>query len=568
MRIGPPPTNQRRSPVRRRGIGIACSLSIVILILIASIATANAIGPVDILPYIGSYPVTCGWHASCAATPVAGKGLDFSIGGQNGLTIYSAAAGTVHRAGYDTGWGQQVIVRSPVTGGCYYHRYAHLVATNGMFVREGQQIGQGSPIGYADNSGASTGPHLHFHVYYTTTCSLPYTSLNESISVYAATSTEPLRGYNSDGTLRASYYYANFPPAFQQSTGNYENYSFPGTTKVTDDGDPLFSTTGSWTTQVVGFDRTHMNNRDMRWVSNTFSGATASASWRGGIATQGFYRLYAFIPSNYATTTRARYRITYYRPSTGSYVTSDVYINQNVYYNQWVSLGTYCGTSSDYPRVTLYNDTGETTGTTRVGADAMMWVLISSTCPSTGLSVSSEVAGRPGQEDVAFETQATHTSTLRLTAEPPDDVAWRGYSGRFGMKNIAFAYQFLYPSQWFIYTDPSGDVHIQSFPRVETCDQLPPDFGEGFAKVEISVSPCTDSSFHCRLTGKPITIAGLSGNVRTSYDKTFDTTVHDIALQKGAAIFRITAFIAGHPERAANYESIIGYMLSTLTFDE
>lgn len=41
--------------------------------------------------------------------------------------------------------------------------YAHL-KYNGVMVKKGKYISQGSLIGYSGNTGFSTGPHLHFHV--------------------------------------------------------------------------------------------------------------------------------------------------------------------------------------------------------------------------------------------------------------------------------------------------------------------------------------------------------------------------------------------------------------------
>ena len=69
----------------------------------------------------------------------------------------------------------------------------------------------------------------------------------------------------------------------------------------------------------------------------TYSGSSLSnyARWNMGNA-GGYWYWYAFIPSNYATTTRAPYTITYAGGSSYSFT-----INQNNFYNYWVAPPTY-----------------------------------------------------------------------------------------------------------------------------------------------------------------------------------------------------------------------------------
>lgn len=73
-----------------------------------------------------------------------------------------------------------------------------------------------------------------------------------------------------------------------------------------------------------------------RSMWKTWSGCSLSnyARWNMGNIAQWSY-WYAFIPSNYATTTRAPYTVTYNGASSYSFE-----INQNNYYNYWVSFPT------------------------------------------------------------------------------------------------------------------------------------------------------------------------------------------------------------------------------------
>ena len=73
-------------------------------------------------------------------------------------TIYSTGSGTVKKAYWMGGYGRCIVI-SHISG--YESTYAHLYR---MFVKKGDSIKKGQAIGRAGNSGAVTGPHLHYEV--------------------------------------------------------------------------------------------------------------------------------------------------------------------------------------------------------------------------------------------------------------------------------------------------------------------------------------------------------------------------------------------------------------------
>jgi len=110
------------------------------------------------------YPVR-GWISSpygWRADPITGtrrfhNGID--IGGFEGDPVRAALEGRVVETGYNASAGNYILI-SHVGG--YTTFYAHLrsiAVTPGMYVREGQKIGEVGSTGY------STGPHLHFSVF-------------------------------------------------------------------------------------------------------------------------------------------------------------------------------------------------------------------------------------------------------------------------------------------------------------------------------------------------------------------------------------------------------------------
>ncbi len=88
------------------------------------------------------------------------NGVDWGI--PNGTPIVAAADGTVDKVGFeDNGYGNFVKMSHTDGATKYYTYYAHLQSTS---VTAGQKITAGTQVGLSNNTGASTGPHLHFGV--------------------------------------------------------------------------------------------------------------------------------------------------------------------------------------------------------------------------------------------------------------------------------------------------------------------------------------------------------------------------------------------------------------------
>ena len=85
------------------------------------------------------------------------RGLDFR--GGHGTPIVAAADGTVSRAGWAGGYGNQVRLNH---AGGLATSYSHM---SRIAVSAGSRVRQGQVIGYIGSTGLSTGPHLHFETY-------------------------------------------------------------------------------------------------------------------------------------------------------------------------------------------------------------------------------------------------------------------------------------------------------------------------------------------------------------------------------------------------------------------
>jgi len=80
------------------------------------------------------------------------------IGAAYGTTIVAANSGTVTLAGWNSGYGNCVIIDH---GGGKATLYAHMSSYS---VSKGQTVSKGQKIGAVGSTGNSTGPHLHFEI--------------------------------------------------------------------------------------------------------------------------------------------------------------------------------------------------------------------------------------------------------------------------------------------------------------------------------------------------------------------------------------------------------------------
>ena len=85
-------------------------------------------------------------------------GIDFA--GPWGSVVKATAPGTVVAAGYRGGYGNMVEIDH---GYGIHTRYGHL---SSIMVRVGSKIGKGAGLGRVGSTGRSTGPHVHYEVWY------------------------------------------------------------------------------------------------------------------------------------------------------------------------------------------------------------------------------------------------------------------------------------------------------------------------------------------------------------------------------------------------------------------
>lgn len=112
-------------------------------------------------PFNGDYPLTQGFGENpqiYAQFGMAGhNGLDY--GTPNGTPIVAFISGKIIEAVLgDPGYGNYIKIENDIEGGLV----AHLQS---LSVHVGDMVAEGQLVGYSDNTGFSTGPHLHWGYY-------------------------------------------------------------------------------------------------------------------------------------------------------------------------------------------------------------------------------------------------------------------------------------------------------------------------------------------------------------------------------------------------------------------
>lgn len=116
----------------------------------AGVSTGKLMWPVPSLHTITTY-FTWRWGSFH-------YGIDISGSGAYGKTIVAADGGTVTQAGWDSGYGNRVVVSH---GGGLVTLYGH---ASKLLVKPGQRVSKGQAVALVGSTGNSTGAHCHFEV--------------------------------------------------------------------------------------------------------------------------------------------------------------------------------------------------------------------------------------------------------------------------------------------------------------------------------------------------------------------------------------------------------------------
>ena len=150
-----------------------------------------------------------------------------------------------------------------------------------------------------------------------------------------------------------------------QAQVSWSSSSTPSATIVVDDLDPEFTRGGN----LRAFHGRYYGYRNhLFWVWNNTSAAYYWGRWTPRLPAPGNYEVQVYVPRYYFGSTSARYRI--YHNGTRH----DRIVSQAIYYDEWVSLGTYYFHAGGGEYVFLASNTGEPYATRHLGYDAVRFI--------------------------------------------------------------------------------------------------------------------------------------------------------------------------------------------------
>jgi murein DD-endopeptidase MepM/ murein hydrolase activator NlpD len=266
------------------------------------------------------------------------EGIDWSM--SDGTPIYATASGAIVAFGTVGGYGDRIVVDHQ---NGYFTLYAHLQDYNNLWL--GKSVVAGDLIGYSGHSGGGDcGAHLHFGVYRD-----DWTAGNETDPFgWRGSVPDPLIAYNGESAT-CLWRSSDEDPVSCADT-------------IIEDAAQGSTVVGSWNESIKG------NGYHAYYRTNT-TDSSMQATWISTRIVSGIYKVYAFDPEQPPGVTTPQTQQAQYSVWTNTGWQTRT-INQSIYTNTWVPLGTFRIPAAQ-AQVVLSANTGEAAGTRLVMADAI-----------------------------------------------------------------------------------------------------------------------------------------------------------------------------------------------------
>jgi hypothetical protein len=371
--------------------------------------------------------------------------------------VLSAAAGTVTHAGWYNALNHSDsfgLWASLDHGNGFSTVYGHLSA---LTVGVGAHVGVQWQVGTSGTTGSSTGPHLHFGTYYTTS--------------WRATDPSGWQGHYADPNIVPDY------DLWTQKSGQAPVPLLGGQGKtlvagavLVDDNSPGWSHTGQWTRAGAA---TAIDGA-LHWTGTTSQAATASATWQTELLPDGYYEVGVFVDDNHASSGWASYtvyssdpahpdrvvkrRIEVDQEHVGAFQNAFGSVNTGA---QWIALGTYYFTGAHPARVVLTNATGE--NGLQLAADGLEFAPLAAV--SYGFALS--------RDDTPAQMAAGASVTVGLTLQNTSSFPWQAQN----QNAVRLVYRWLDSQKRVVSTatpiSPGQDLKVGASEQIQASVQAP-----------------------------------------------------------------------------------------------